>query len=73
MRSGMTPVASLSSHTGLRLAEVGFLLILFAGVWLVAAAIPQFKLERARTIVAGGALAVSGLLLIIATHWGHFG
>jgi hypothetical protein len=56
-----------------RLAEVGFLFILFAGVWLVAAAIPQFKLERARTIVAGVALAVSGLLLIIATHWGHFG
>ena len=69
----MTPVASLSSHTGLRLAEVGFLLILFAGAWLVAAAIPQFKLERARTIVAGGALAIGGLLLIIATHWGHFG
>jgi hypothetical protein len=69
----MTPLATLSSHTGVRLAEVGFLLILFAGVWLVAAAIPQFKLERARTIVAGGALTVSGLLLIIATHWGHFG
>ena len=41
--------------------------------WLVAAAIPQFKLERARTIVAGIALAISGLLLIIATHWGHYG
>ena len=73
MLSGMTPLATLSSHTGVRLAEVGFLFILFAGVWLVAAAIPQFKLERARTIVAGVALAVSGLLLIIATHWGHFG
>ena len=56
----------------LRLLAVALLLILFAGVWLVAAAIPQFKLERARTIVAGVALAVSGLLLIIATHWGHF-
>jgi hypothetical protein len=73
MRNGMTPLAALSSHTGVRLAEVGFLLIVFAGVWLVAAASPQFKLERARTIVAGVALAVSGLLLIIATHWGHFG
>jgi hypothetical protein len=68
----MTPLATLSSHTGVRLAEVGFLLILFAGVWLVAAAIPQFRLARARTIVAGVALAVGGLLLIIATHWGHF-
>jgi hypothetical protein len=69
----MNPVVAVSVHTGVRLAEVGFLLILFAGVWLVAAAIPLFKLERARTIVAGVALAVGGLLLIVATHWGHFG
>jgi len=30
-------------------------------------------MSRARTIVAGVALALAGLLLIIATHWGHFG
>jgi hypothetical protein len=66
-------LVGLTAHTGARLAEVGFLLILFAGVWLVAAEIPQFELKRARTIVAGVALGVSGLLLIIATHWGHFG
>jgi hypothetical protein len=60
-------------HTGIRLAEVGFLLLLFAGVWLVAAQIPQFKFKTGRTIVAGLALAISGLLLIFATHWGHFG
>jgi hypothetical protein len=36
-------------------------------------AIPQFKLGTVRTIVAGVALAIGGLLLIIATHWGHFG
>jgi len=56
-----------------RLAEVGFLLMLFAGVWLVAAQLPQLKLGAARTIVAGVALALGGLLLIIAVHWGHFG
>jgi hypothetical protein len=60
-------------HTGLRLAEVGFLLLLFAGVWIVAAQIPQLKLGSARTIVAGVALAIGGVLLIVATHWGHFG
>jgi hypothetical protein len=49
------------------------LLVLFAGVWLAAAGIPQLKLATARTIVAGIALAIGGLLLIIATHWGHFG
>jgi hypothetical protein len=66
-------IAAFSHHTGIRLAEVGFLLVVFAGVWLVAAQIPRFKLINTRTIVAGLALAVGGLLLIIATHWGHFG
>jgi hypothetical protein len=26
-----------------------------------------------RTIVAGLAFAVAGILLLIVTHWGHFG
>jgi hypothetical protein len=66
-------VLALTHHTGRRLAEIGFLLILFAGIWLAAAQIPKFRLATARTIVAGIALALAGLLLIIATHWGHFG
>ncbi len=66
-------VFALSRQTGVTLAEVGFLLIVFAGVWLVAAQIPAFKMPRARTIVAGIALALSGVFLIVATHWGHFG
>jgi hypothetical protein len=49
------------------------LLMLFAGIWLAAAQIPLFKRRTARTIVAGIALAIGGALLIIATHWGHFG
>jgi hypothetical protein len=57
---------------GVRLAEIGFLLILFAGIWLAAAQIQAFKFGTARTMVAGIALAVAGILLIIATHWGHF-
>ncbi len=66
-------VLALAHHTGARLAEIGFLLILFAGIWLAAAQIPAFKFATGRTIVAGVALAAAGLLLIIATHWGHFG
>ena len=66
-------IGPVSPQTGRTLAEVGFLLILFAGVWLVAAQIPTFKMSTVRTIVAGIALALAGLLLIIATHWGHFG
>jgi hypothetical protein len=68
----MHPAIALSQHTGTRLAEVGFLLILIAGVWLVAAEIPAFKFAHARKIVAGAALAVAGILLIIAVHSGHF-
>jgi hypothetical protein len=63
---------ALAHRTGVRLAEIGFLLVLFAGIWLAAAQVPKFKLGTARTIVAAIALAAAGLLLIIATHWGHF-
>ena len=70
---GKSLVLGFAHQTGIRLAEVGFLLLLFAGVWLAAAQIPKFKFAAARTIVAGVALAISGLLLIAATHWGHFG
>ena len=64
---------TLSAKAGDRLAEVGFLLLIIAGIWLVAAEIPALKLSKVRRIVAGAALAASGVLLIIATHWGHFG
>jgi hypothetical protein len=66
-------LVAFSHHGGIRLAEVGFLLVLIAGVWLVAAQLPQLKLAAARTAVTGTLLAVAGLLLVIATHWGHFG
>jgi hypothetical protein len=71
--SRMNFVLALTHQTGRRLAEIGFLLALFAGIWLAAAQIPQLKMGTARTIIAGIALAIGGLLLIIATHWGHFG
>jgi hypothetical protein len=63
----------MDHHTGVVIAEVGFLLMLIAGIWFVASEFPQFKMARTRRIVAGTALAVGGLLLIIAVHWGHFG
>jgi hypothetical protein len=63
---------TLSHHTGIDLAEVAFLLVLIAGVWMVAAEIPQPRWARTRRIVAGTALAIAGVLLIIATHWGQF-
>jgi hypothetical protein len=69
----MNLLLAITPQAGRKLAEVGFLLILFAGIWLAAAQIPLFKLATARTIIAGIALAIAGVLLIIATRWGHFG
>ena len=66
-------ILGLSIATGRKLAEVGFLLMVIAGIWLAAAQIPIFRFPRGRTIVAGVALAVGGVLLIVAVHWGHFG
>lgn len=64
---------AISRQGGARLAEVGFLLIVIAGVWLAASQIPRLGLQRARIIVAGTLLAVAGVLLIVAVHWAHFG
>jgi phosphate/sulfate permease len=69
----MAPLLALSHHTGARLAEVAFLLILFAGIWITAAQIPRLRFASARSIVGGLAIAAAGLLLIIAAHWGHYG
>ena len=63
----------MAHHTGVVTAEIGFLLMLISGIWFAAAEMPQFKFATARRIVAGLALALGGLLLIIAIHWGHFG
>jgi hypothetical protein len=63
----------LNQHSTKILAEVSFLLILIAGLWFVASEIPALRMSKARRIVAGIALAIAGILLIIATHWGKLG
>jgi hypothetical protein len=66
-------VLGMSAHTGKRLAEVGFLLVLIAGAWYAAAEVPALRWASARRIVAGIVLAAAGLVLIVAVHFGHFG
>ena len=69
----MTGVLAVTHATGIKVAEVGFLLIVIAGVWLIFAELLQpEKWRTIRTVVAGAALVAAGVLLIIATHWGHF-
>ena len=71
------------SHSGgVRVAEVAFLLFVIAGVWIVSASLTKvdrthtwhgivLASSRFRMIVAGGLVGCGGLLLIVATHWGH--
>ena len=69
-------IVAMSHATGIKLAEVGFLLVVIAGVWLVAsevAALGAATWHKFRTAVAGGCLAAAGILLITAIHWGGFG
>jgi hypothetical protein len=64
---------ALSAHTGTRLAELAFLLILIGGCALALTKVRPIESQRVVvTFLAGSAFALAGLLLIIATHWGHF-
>jgi hypothetical protein len=67
-------ILALTRHTGERLAEIGFVLIVLAGVWLAVAQLPRLGgLGAARLAVPGVLLAVGALLVIVAIHWGYFG
>lgn len=63
---------NITKHTGLRLAEIGELLGLIGGLALLLGGITPFGKRFGQTI---GGLGIAGgfLLLIIATHSGHFG
>jgi hypothetical protein len=62
---------AISHHTGIRLAELGFLLVAIAGALFLIGAIAPSGM-RVGTGLAGAALAAGGVLMIVATHWGHF-
>jgi hypothetical protein len=69
----MSLLLTINRHTSDRLAEVAFLLILIAGVWLVAAELLSARWHKLRMVVAGVLFAVAGLIMIIVIHSGHFG
>ena len=58
----------MNHRTSVTLAEVAFLLITIAGIWLVFA---EKLHSQWRFYAAGILLAVAGVLLIVATRWGH--
>jgi hypothetical protein len=57
----------IKTHTGIRLAELGFLAGAIGGALLVIG-----SGRRTGTTFGGLALAIGFVLLIIATRWGHF-
>ena len=63
---------AITKHNGIRLAEVGFVLGAAAGV-LFALAAGASGSNRMMNMLGGIALATGSVLLIVATHWGHFG
>jgi hypothetical protein len=77
MVAGMIPMPAFSHDTGVTVAEVAFLLFLIAGIWIGFAWVlgerpdHPYSGRRFRMIVAGVLIAVAGVLLIIASHWGH--
>lgn len=74
---------AFSHSSGVRVAEVAFLLFVIAGLWITSASLTRvdkthtrsrfivIASSRFRMVVAGVLLASGGVLLIIATHWGH--
>lgn len=63
---------AISTHNGIRLAELGFALAAVAGGMLALGAVTPFG-RRGGMFLAGVALAAAGVLLVVATRWGGFG
>ena len=61
----------IKAHTGIRLAEIGEIAGAVGGVLLVLGGMTPFG-RRAGMTFGGIALATCFVLLVIATHWGHF-
>jgi len=64
---------AISHHATVRLAEIGFLLFLIAGVWMVAAETVAGRWSRFRLSISGVLIAVGSVLLIVGLHWGKLG
>jgi hypothetical protein len=61
---------AITQHSGVRLAEVGFVLAAVAGAALALGAVTPFG-RRSGNLVGGLALAAGSILVIVAVHWGH--
>ncbi len=63
---------AITKHNGLRIAELGFL-IGAIGAAILALAFLAPSGARAARFIGAVAIAAGFALLVIASHWGHFG
>lgn len=64
-------IFAFSRHTGVRVAEIGFLLLALAGALLAIA--PVTRLGRPGTLAGGLSLFAGAVIIIVAIRWGSFG
>ncbi len=63
---------TITQHTSIRIAEVGFALAAIAGGLLFLGAITPFG-RKSGNLLGGACLAAGSVLVIVAIHWGNFG
>lgn len=67
----LTLALMIKTHTGIRLGEIGEALVALAGLALLLGGMAPFG-KRAGQTLGGLALLIGGILLVVASHWGHF-
>jgi hypothetical protein len=61
----------IKAHTGIRIGEVGEVLGALGGIALLIGGMTPFG-KRGGQMLGGLGIGAGFILLIVATHWGHF-
>jgi Na+/H+ antiporter NhaC len=61
----------IKTHTGIRIGELGEVLGALGGLALLLGGMTPF-MKRAGQMLGGLGITAGFVLLVVATHWGHF-